>query len=471
VTPVPAGGNLQAALDAAQPGDTLILPAGATFTGSYILRNKPGTAWITIQSSALSQLPGPGQRVGPAQAPLMPKLLSPGSNAHCLSTDLGAHNYRIIGLEFAKANSADVLTTLVNLGSGDTDQSTLAVVPQHLVLDRCYIHGDPSGQTRRGISLNSGDTQITGCTISEIHQVGNDTQAICGWNGPGPYQILNNDLEASGENVMFGGSSALIPGLVPSDIVISRNHIIKPLAWRGQGWTVKNLIEFKSGQRVRIEGNLLENCWADAQTGTAVVLKSGTDDALAPWTVTQNVLFTNNIVRHCGNGVNILGIYNTLQTNHISIVNNLFDDINNATWGGTGYFLLCTETPAVHVEHNTVLQANWVVGGYGNPSPGLVFQNNIAAPGAAWGDGVQQGTTALGIYFPGAVFARNVIPGANPALYPANNFYPATLDPTGFVNFAAGNYQLLPTSPYHGAATDGSDIGCNFAALQAAMLM
>jgi hypothetical protein len=121
------------------------------------------------------------------------------------------------------------------------------------------------------------------------------------------------------------------------------------------------------------------------------------------------------------------------------------------------------------VEHNTVLQANWVVGGYGNPSPGLVFQNNIAAPGAAWGDGVQRGTTALGIYFPGAVFARNVIPGANPAVYPANNFYPGSLAAVGFVNLGAGDYRLSAGSPYVNKATDGGCVGCNFAALDAAM--
>src|SRR5688572_6309255 len=37
---VPAGGNLQAAIDNASLGDTLCLEAGATFLGSFTLRNK-----------------------------------------------------------------------------------------------------------------------------------------------------------------------------------------------------------------------------------------------------------------------------------------------------------------------------------------------------------------------------------------------------------------------------------------------
>lgn len=37
-----------------------------------------------------------------------------------------------------------------------------------------------------------------------------------------------------------------------------------------------------------------------------------------------------------------------------------------------------------------------------------------------------------------------------------------------FVNFAGGNYALDPTSPYHNAATDGTDMGANFTTLSAA---
>src|SRR6267142_355522 len=49
---VNAGGNLQAALDAARPGDIIVLQAGAVFTGSYKLAAKGGAAYITIRSSA-----------------------------------------------------------------------------------------------------------------------------------------------------------------------------------------------------------------------------------------------------------------------------------------------------------------------------------------------------------------------------------------------------------------------------------
>ena len=52
---VPAGGNFQAALDAARSGDVIELAAGATFVGNFVLPNKTGSEWIIICSSAVSR--------------------------------------------------------------------------------------------------------------------------------------------------------------------------------------------------------------------------------------------------------------------------------------------------------------------------------------------------------------------------------------------------------------------------------
>src|SRR5690348_6391314 len=67
VISVAAGDDLQKALDAAQPGDTIELAAGATFTGNFTLAAKSGTGWIYVQSSALAKLPA-GTRVQPSDA-------------------------------------------------------------------------------------------------------------------------------------------------------------------------------------------------------------------------------------------------------------------------------------------------------------------------------------------------------------------------------------------------------------------
>ena len=141
--------------------------------------------------------------------------------------------------------------------------------------------------------------------LSDGHVVGFDAQAICGLNGPGPFKIVNNYLEGSGENVMFGGADPAIPDLVPSDIEFRGNHCFKPLSWKighpsyaGIPWTVKNLFELKNARRVLIEGNLFENNWAHAQNGTAILFTVRNQDGKAPWSVVQDVTMINNIVRN-----------------------------------------------------------------------------------------------------------------------------------------------------------------------------
>ena len=75
---VNAGDDLQVALNSAQLGDTIVLQAGATWTGHYTLPNKTsGSGWIYIQSSAYSSLPAPDHRVFPSDAGNMPKIVTP----------------------------------------------------------------------------------------------------------------------------------------------------------------------------------------------------------------------------------------------------------------------------------------------------------------------------------------------------------------------------------------------------------
>ena len=157
-------------------------------------------------------------------------------------------------------------TGVVRLGAGD--ESRLADLPADIVLDRCWIHGNPTGNARRGVSLNGIRLAVVDSFVFDFHEVGADAQAIAGWSRPGPCKIVDNYLEGSGENVLFGGADPRINGVVPSDIEIRDNHFFKPLSWRvgdptygGIHWTVKNLFELKNARRVLVEDNVLENSW------------------------------------------------------------------------------------------------------------------------------------------------------------------------------------------------------------------
>ena len=88
---VAAGGNLQSALDQAQPGDVILLQAGATFTGNFVLPNKSGNSWITVRTTTPDANLPQGTRVTPASASLMPKIVSPNSESAGTDND-GAHH-------------------------------------------------------------------------------------------------------------------------------------------------------------------------------------------------------------------------------------------------------------------------------------------------------------------------------------------------------------------------------------------
>ncbi|MFL6277576.1 MAG: PKD domain-containing protein [Blastocatellia bacterium] len=478
---VARGGDLQAALNQAQPGDQVVLEAGAVFTGNFVLPAKIGSGWIIIRTSNLAGLPAEATRADASSANAMPRLLTP-NTMPAIKTAAAAHHYRLVGLEIGISPNWPTNYGIVALGDTGAAQSSMAQVAHDLVIDRCYIHGNAAGDVSRGVALNSGATAIIDSTIANCHGVGFDTQAIGGWNGPGPFKIVNNYLEGAGENFMFGGADPSIPNLVSSDIEFCRNFCAKPLSWcasepsyAGVHWSVKNLFELKNAQRVLVDGNVFEGCWLDGQTGFAIQLTPRNQDGAAPWATVQDITFTNNIVRHAAAGINILGTDNlhpSQRAQHIKIKNNLFDDIGGARWGGNGRLFQIIDGPAyVQIDHNTAFQTGNVVTADGTPCAGFIFSNNLMPHNdyGVLGSGYGIGLGTLNYFFPACVFARNVLVGGPGAVYPANNFFPAQMSAVGFVDLAGGNYRLALNSPYHSAATDGTDIGADFNALQTAL--
>src|SRR5215218_3044988 len=94
---VPAGGSLQSAINAAQPGDTIVLEAGTAYVGPIVLPVKSGTSYITIQSSRVSELPD-GVRVTPAQRSLLASIQSNVGGEPAVRTLPGAHHYKFVGI-------------------------------------------------------------------------------------------------------------------------------------------------------------------------------------------------------------------------------------------------------------------------------------------------------------------------------------------------------------------------------------
>jgi len=474
---VNAGGDLQAAINAAKPGDTIFVQAGATFTGSYTLPAKGGSSYITIRSTALdSALPGPGQRMTPGYATSLPKIRATTSAA--FRTAAGASYWKLQFLEILPSSSTGG-ADLVSFGSGGTSQNSLTNIPHHLVIDRVYLHGDPAYGQRRGVALNSAEAQIVNSHFADFKHATNDTQAICGWNGPGPYLIENNYLEAAAENIMFGGTDPYVPNLIPSNITIRRNLIAKPTAWMTQNWNVKNLIELKNAANVVIDANTLEQSWLANQQGYAFAFTPRNQSNTAPWSQVRDVIVSNNVIRHVAAGINITGyddLATTGQTQNITITNNLFYDVTKA-WTKTataalGRGIYIGAGPKnITITKNTMITSTSALFIGGGKSPtgvqvtGFVFNDNLIHAGQypIYGNAQGEGTKGLNYYAPNFQFQGNVIGRTSTSAYPpgADMVDMATLEQQ-FVDYAHNDYRLASNANILRTA------GVDFAAMNAA---
>lgn len=481
---VNAGGNLQAAIDAAQPGDVIELQPGAVFTGNYKLTAKGGTTYITIRTGG-STLPPAGTRMTPTYAPLLAKIRS-NQNGPALRAGAGANYWRLQWLELSPSVSTSS-ANLVELGGTGTSQDTLSEVPHHLIIDRCYLHGDASYGQRRGLALNSGDTQVINSYFADFKQVLQDTQAIAGWNGPGPYLIENNYIEGAAENILFGGNDPQIQDLVPSNITIRRNYISKPLKWRSESWTIKNLIELKNAQDVLVEGNTIENNWNAGQEGYSIIFTPRNQSGTAPWSIVKNVTIQNNVIRHVAAVFNVSGYDDegiSQQTQHIIIRNNLMYDVStsytNSSTPGPGRLAIIGNGPKdITFDHNTVdNNGSSTIFLYAGKAPTgtqiyqFVLTNNLLRDNqyGVFGDKVGEGNVAFAAYTPGAIVLQNTFAGGDGRTYPTgNDFPPLNQWLADFVSVGNADYRLVSTSISKNVGTDGKDLGVDFATLDGAM--
>jgi uncharacterized protein YjdB len=430
---VPAGGNLQSALNSAQHGDEIVLPAGAKFTGNFVLPTKSGSGWIVIRSDKLGQLPQIGTRVTPANAGLMPIIETP-NTAPAIKTSGATSGWWLAGLEVTVSPALTAQQySLINLGESGSPQTTLSSVPFDLVLDRMYVHGQTTTNMSRCVSLNSARSQVSDSYISECHGKNFDSQAIWGGNGPGPFKIVNNTLIGAGENIMFGGSDPRIPGLVPSDIEIRRNYVYTPIAWKGV-WQRKNLMELKNAVRVLVEGNVFDGAWADAQTGWAIIFKSANQSGGCLWCRTTDVTFQRNLIRNAGAGINVAPKgSNTSDTTarRILVSETVMDNIGVGAYTGDRRGIqLLRETAFITIER-TVLTGNLAASMMLDVSPGTqapVFRENVWTRGqyGVIATGTSSGTVALDKGAPGWSWSNMAMIGAAQSGYPSGTAWHAS---------------------------------------------
>jgi Putative Ig domain len=523
--------SLQSTLNSANCGDTILLQAGATFQGTVVLpaKNCDDNHWIVLRTSAAdSALPPEGTRVTPCYAGLaslparpdfkcsstrnvMAKIVFNGTGSGPVVLADGANHYRLIGLEITRGSPKTVVYNLViNENGGAAD---------HIVIDRSWLHGTAQDETTRGVALTaSTNFSIIDSFFTDFHCVAvtgscGDSQAIAGGLGDkamGPFKIINNFLEAAGENIIFGGGGA---SRTPEDIEIRRNYFFKPVTWMkgtpgyvggrdGHPFIVKNLFELKNAHRVLLEGNVFNNNWGGfSQVGFALLL-TPKNPGSCPVCMVRDVTVRYSRFSHTGaamqigNGLSDYG-FAAQEGSHYSIHDLVFDDMfYPGCVGCSGMMFQLTTSIAASVNfwlhdvniHNITVASNraraaWIIGGPAGQQ-NFSFENSIIDAGgtanANAGGGAKQCYYGKAIIkgvldscWSNYMFANNVIVGAlEHATWPADNFVTPNATAVGFVNWNGGvdgDYHLAASSPYKGKASDGKDPGADIDAVAAAI--
>jgi hypothetical protein len=279
---------------------------------------------------------------------------------------------------------------------------------------------------------------------------------------------------------MFGGSDPQYSNAIPSDIEIRRNHLKKPTAWIGLGWTIKNCLEFKNAQRVLCEGNILENTWPGEsdQPGTGFLITPRNQDNTAPWCGTLDITYRYNKCIGTKGGVNISGGDGnvSLTTARLTLKHNLFVSTELNPGGTQRSFATVGARDGpddLELIHNTFIITDAVgTVGYLSGSGGadnLTVKDNvfIQREYGVLGDAVGEGTNGFNAYYSTWSYTYNMMVGGTSGNYPGSsgNIFPTNTTNAKFTNYAGGDYSLASDSPGHNAASDGTDMGADFTTL------
>jgi hypothetical protein len=505
------------ALQSAACGDVIVLEAGRTFAPFRLPAKKcDADHWITIRSGAAdSDLPPEGVRVTPCYGaqvslPGRPPYACPTpknvlarielkAGAGAITFSNGSNHYRLVGLEVTRTAGTGTAYGLIRFEDG----------VDHVVIDRSWIHGTPQDETVRGVYLGgSSYVGIVDSYFSDFHCIAatgacTDAQAISGGNSTasmGAYKIVNNYLEGAAENILLGGAAG---SQVPADIEIRRNYMFKPLTWQpgrpdfiGHNFIVKNLFELKNGERVLVEGNLMENSWGGySQVGYGILLTPR-----GAWAAVQDVTIRHNLIRHIGSGMQLaastLGEDDSLAAQRWSIHDDLLEDLDANAYNGGGIVFQISSgfrknLPLNNVSVNHVTVATWgmvkslMIIGVAPENPRLPFainfSDNIVPAGtySVWSTGIgtcpksgNPSTTFKNCWSSSQV-TNNVIIDypAGQEVWPRGNFLVKDVGAVGFEHYdrEGGDYHLSAASHYKRNASDGKEVGANVDAIHAAI--
>lgn len=218
----------------------------------------------------------------------------------------------------------------------------------NLTLRRMRIMGDAIEGAKRGVAANAAAVTITDSFIDQCFRRDMDAQAICAWDGPGPFTVDNCYLTGSGQAIMFGGGDPSSATNIPSDISITNSTLTKRNEWRAAGVAVKTVLELKNARRVRVANCDISQCWAGGQVGYLIMITPRNQDGGAPYSTVEDVLIESCTAHDGAAFLNILGTDDNNPSQRVKRVTVRDTDISALdpwAWGGSDKAIMLGNGP------------------------------------------------------------------------------------------------------------------------------
>jgi uncharacterized protein YjdB len=436
---------LQQALNAGG-SRTICLQMGMVLKGYWDVpaRAAGDTGWSVLRADSSFTF---GQRVKGTER--LPRLQITDVRFPALFFHSRSSRWLVQGLELTTDSSlTNGPMALAEVGERISERS-LADLPKDIHFSHMNLHGWLYQNVRRGWVLNGAGHVVRDSRCTEIHEKNSDSQCTLSYNGPGPFLIENNLLEAASENIMWGGGDPAINGLVPCDITVRGNLIRKPVAWKTIGtptqsgsYLIKLLYEAKNSCRALVEQNRFDGTWMDGQTGYGIGLKSVNQNGACTWCRVTDQTFRNNTIVNVGAVFGLAGApeKNPVDTalSRVLFQGNWIDSMNVSPYNGDSRgVLLLSRARDISFVRNTFAGGNWnrdaIIFDISSGQTAVInfrFDDNIM-PIAQWGVGataVGEGTKALNAAVTGTwTFNNNAFIGAIRNGYPASTKWAGSL--------------------------------------------
>ncbi len=434
--------NIQAAVDQAPAGSTIMLEPGATYTSALVVKDKPGasvTKRLTITTRGWKMLDhAPAPSDVSKQAHIQVKQ---GGNTNTAVQVLG-NFVDLVGVNFQwmpPYGTGDMLLLGPNMEPDPTK------IPKDVRVMQCTFTGQPGSAAdygaKRGINVAMDTVLIDQIACYDVWKTGQDSQCVSGYSGASNVTVRRSYISSGSEPIMFGGSPSASSATVPHDILIEDNIFHHPAWWKadeaaapagsGRKRQIKNLLEMKTGKRITIRRNLLKSNWAQAQSGFGVQFTMATNGT-CPWCELTDILFEDNVIVDTQAGINLIGwTYDPNnkggagQLQNVTIRNNYL----YTTGGAADRALQIGNVSGRHnivIDHNTIVNRsnNWFVGYFGTvfptteltpvkggPMSGLTITNNVFTKAGRYSFNGPEGSlngTGIKAFAPDAVIGGNV---------------------------------------------------------------